>query len=509
MGSLATHHRIVIIGSGFAGIGTAIRLLQEGVEDFVILERASEVGGVWRDNTYPGCACDVQSHLYELSFAPNPSWSRAYSPQPEIQEYLRGTAERFGVTPHVRFSREVKSARWDRAALRWILETEAETYTADVVVAATGALADPAIPATEGLGSFEGPSFHSAEWRHDVDLRGRRVAVIGTGASAIQFVPAIQPIVDRLVLFQRTPPWILPRRNADVPAWARRVLETVPLAHSAVRHAIRLAREAVLLGFHREAATRLLERQALRYLERTIGDPALRAKLTPSYRIGCKRILLSDEYLPALAAPNVHVETSAIREVRARSVVTRDGAEHEVDAIVFGTGFRVTDQPITHRVRGKEGRTLAEVWRGSPRAHLGTTVAGFPNLFVMQGPNTGLGHTSVVLMIEAQIEHLLRALRHLEQSGARAIDPRPEAQDAFVARVDRAMEGTVWVAGGCASWYLDETGRNSTLWPGTTIAFRRLLERFDPSEYVLEGAPARAAPGARRRDGSSPRALAS
>lgn len=493
MGTVATHHRIVIIGSGFAGIGAAIRLLREGTDDFVILERAEDVGGVWRDNDYPGCACDVQSHLYELADAPNPSWSRAYSPQAEIQAYLRSCAERFGVLPHVRFAHEVKSARWQASTSRWILETSQGTFTAGVLVAATGALADPAIPSIEGLDRFAGPTFHSARWRHDVDLHGKRVAVIGTGASAIQFVPAIQPLVDRLTVFQRTPPWILPRKNPDVPAWARALLERVPATHQLVRHAVRLAREAFLVGFHRRAATRLVERQARRYLERTIADPALRAKLTPSYRIGCKRILLTDDYLPALAKPNVEVVTDRIREVRERSIVTADGNEHEVDVIVFGTGFRVTDQPITHFVRGKDGRTLAEVWKGSPRAHLGTTVPGFPNLFLMQGPNTGLGHTSVVLMIEAQIEHMLKALAHLEQRGGASIEPRPEAQDAFVARVDRDMEGTVWVAGGCASWYLDETGRNSTLWPGTTMAFRRLLERFDPSDYVIEGTPSRSA----------------
>ncbi len=492
MGARATHHRIVIIGSGFAGIGTAIRLLQEGERDFVVLERASDVGGVWRDNTYPGCACDVQSHLYELSFAPNPSWSRAYSPQAEIQDYLRGCATRFGVMPHVRFSREVTGARWEAASARWIVETSEETFTASFLVLAAGALADPAIPSIEGLERFAGPAFHSARWRHDVDLEGKRVAVIGTGASAIQFVPAIQPRVAELRVFQRTAPWILPRKNPTVPPWARRVLQRVPGAHRLVHHAIRLGREAFLVSFHSEAAARFAERRALRYLERTIADPVLCAKLTPRYRIGCKRILLTDEYLPALARPNVEVVTEGIREITERGIVTSDGAEHEADVIVFGTGFRVTDQPVAHLVRGRLGRTLAETWKGSPRAHLGTSVSGFPNLFLLLGPNTGLGHSSVVLMIEAQIEHVLKALSHLERRGASTIEPRIEAEDAFVARVDRDMEGTTWVAGGCASWYLDETGRNSTLWPGTTIAFRRLLDRFDPSDYLIEGAPSRA-----------------
>ncbi len=470
MGARREHHRIVVIGSGFAGLGAAIRLKQEGIDDFVLLERGDEVGGVWRDNTYPGCACDVQSHLYSFSFAPNPSWSHAYSPQGEILDYLRGCAARFGVLPHVRFGREVKAARFEAAPGRWRVETSSETITCDFLIAATGALSDPAIPSLPGLDTFEGEAFHSARWRDDVSLEGARVAVIGTGASAIQLVPEIQPEVDALVLFQRTAPWVVPRRNEPIPDWARRTLETVPGAHALLRGAIELGREALHVGFRDGVASRLFERQARRYLERTVTDPELRAKLTPRYRIGCKRILVSDAYLPALTRPNVEVVTDPIAEVRPRSIVTESGAEHPVDVIVFATGFRVTDMPIASWLYGPDGRTLAEAWKGSPQAYLGTTVSGFPNLFLLQGPNTGLGHTSVVLMIEAQIEHVLRALSYLERRGARTIEPRPEAQAAFVERVDREMEGSVWTAGGCASWYLDPTGRNSTLWPATTIS---------------------------------------
>lgn len=492
MGSRAAHHRVVIIGSGFSGLGAAIRLRQEGVEDFVILERSNDVGGVWRDNTYPGCACDVQSHLYSFSFAPNPSWSHAYSPQDEIQRYLQDCAERFELLPHLRFGREVRAAEWEAELSRWRIETSNETFTADFVIAAPGALSEPALPALPGIDAFEGDAFHSARWRRDVDLRGKRVAVIGTGASAIQLVPAIQPIVDELTLFQRTAAWVIPRKNAPIAPWAKRVLEKVPGAHALLRGAIYLGREALLVGFRDGVASRWLERQALRYLEHTVRDPALRAKLTPSFRIGCKRILVSDEYLPALTKPNVDVVTEGIREVRARSIVTDDGAEHRADVIVYATGFHVTDMPIASWVRGRGGRTLAEAWDGSPKAHLGTTVAGFPNFFLLLGPNTGLGHTSVVIMIEAQIEHVLKALRHLERRGARTLEPRPEKQAAFVARVDRDMQGSVWTAGGCASWYLDATGRNSTLWPGSTIAFRRLLARFDPDDYVITSSPVRA-----------------
>jgi len=480
------HVRIAIVGSGFAGLGAAIRLKQEGIDEFVVLERGTDVGGVWRDNTYPGCACDVQSHLYSLSFAPKPDWSRAYSPQREIYEYLRECATRFEILPHVRFEHEVRDARFDETDRRWHLTTSRGVLTADILVGANGALSDPALPKLSGLDTFEGVAFHSARWNHDYDLTGKRVAVVGTGASAIQFVPAIQPKVARLTVFQRTAPWVLPRANGAIPTRVQRLFRAFPAAHKAVRSAIYAAREAMHLGFREGRLMTLMERFALRYLERTVHDPVLRARLTPNYRIGCKRILLSDEYLPALVQPNVSLITDGIREVRARSIVTTDGVEHEVDAIIFGTGFQVTDQPVARLIRGRGGRSLAEVWAGSPRAHLGTTVAGFPNFFLLQGPNTGLGHTSVVIMIEAQIELMLSALRELDRRSAATIEPRGSVQAAYNAEIDRAMEGSVWTSGGCASWYLDVTGRNSTLWPGHTFTFKRRL-RLEAADYVFEG----------------------
>lgn len=487
----ARHHRIVIIGTGFAGLGAAIRCKQEGERDFVLLERSNDVGGVWRDNTYPGIACDVQSHLYSFSFAPNPNWSKAYSPGKEIWDYLRDCARKFDLHPNIRFDTEVKSATWDESLGRWLIETSKGLYTAEFLVAANGALSEPAIPNVPGLSSFEGVAFHSARWRHDVELRGKRVAVIGTGASAIQFVPAIQPQVGKLHLFQRTAAWVIPRTNTEIPAALRALYARVPLAQKLVRGAIYGLREGMLLGFRDGPLMRLIEGLGRRYLKKTVKDPALRKKLTPDFRIGCKRILLSDEYLPALTRPNVEVVTDGIREVRARSIVTSDGQEREVDVIIFGTGFQITDQPIAHMVKGRLGQTLAETWRGSPTAHLGTMIAGFPNFFLMQGPNTGLGHTSVVIMMEAQIELMLKALKHLSSGGQ--LEPRAEAQASFVREVDRDMEGSVWTTGGCSSWYLDQTGRNSTLWPGHTFTFRRRLERFDPSEYVVTRVNARRA----------------
>jgi cation diffusion facilitator CzcD-associated flavoprotein CzcO len=479
------HVHIAIIGSGFGGLGMAIRLTRAGFDDYVVLERADDVGGTWRDNTYPGCACDVPSHLYSFSFAPNPDWSQAFSPQPEIWAYLRDCARRFGVLPRIRLGTEVLAAAWDGDRRRWRIETSRGPLTADALVAAPGGLSEPSIPDLPGLAGFAGTAFHSAGWDHDHDLTGRRVAVIGTGASAIQFVPEIQPRVGALHVFQRTAPWVLPRKDRAISPLERRAYRAVPVLQRLSRAAIYGGREAFLLNFRHPRLARAVQRLALNHLRRSVPDPALRARLVPDYTLGCKRILLSNDYLPALTRPNVEVVTDRIAEVRARSIVTADGRERPVDTIIFGTGFRVTDLPIAGRIRGADGRTLTETWGGSMRAYLGTMIAGFPNLFMLPGPNTGLGHTSVVLMIEAQMGHILDALRLLRRRGLVALAPRPEVQAAYSDRIDARLAGTVWNAGGCASWYLDATGRNSVLWPGTTWAFRRRLARLRPDDYDL------------------------
>jgi len=479
------HARVAIVGSGFGGLGAAIRLKQSGVDDIVVFERARDVGGTWRDNSYPGCACDVQSHLYSFSFAPNPDWRRSFSPQAEIWAYLKRCAQDFDVLPHVRFDHEVTSAAWDDAAARWRVETSQGSYTADALVMAAGSLSEPSLPRLVGLEGFKGKTFHSARWDHDYDLKGRRVAVVGTGASAIQFVPEIQPAVARLYVFQRTPPWIVPRNDRALTKVERTLFRLLPSTQRAARSSIYLFRELYLLGFRHPWLAKRVESLARRHLKLSVRDPSLRAKLTPDYRIGCKRILISNDYLPALTRANVEVVTDGIREVREHSIVDAAGAERETDAIIFGTGFRATDPPFARHVRGRGGRSLSEVWAGSPRAHLGTTVAGFPNFFMLMGPNTGLGHSSVVLMMEAQIEHTLAALWHMWGRGANAIEPRAEAQSAFVAEVDRRMGGTIWTEGGCASWYMDSTGRNAALWPDFTWRFRRRAARLNPEEYAL------------------------
>jgi cation diffusion facilitator CzcD-associated flavoprotein CzcO len=475
--------RIAIIGAGFSGLGAAIRLKAAGIEDFVVFERATEVGGTWRANSYPGAQCDVPSHLYSFSFAPNPNWSRTFSFQREIWDYLRACVERFDLGPHLRLGVAVHECRWEDDAGRWLLETSSGTLSAAIVVAAMGALSEPAMPALPGIERFEGPLFHSAAWRHDVDLRGARVALLGTGASAIQIVPEIAPLAGELAVYQRTPPWILPHPDRAIRASEQALFRAVPFAQRAVRDTIASTRDALVLGFRHPRLNRPLEALARRHLERQVADPLLREQLRPDYRLGCKRILISNRYYPALAKPNVTLVPHAVTEIRAHSVLAADGVERAADAIVAATGFSVTDPPATHHIRGRDGRTLAEHWAGRPQAHKGTTIAGFPNLFMMLGPHTGLGHTSVLLMIENQIGYLLDALRAMDERAIAAIEPRADAQAAFVASVRRRARGTVWEDGGCASWYLD-AGGHSILWPDSQRRFRRELRRFDLTSYL-------------------------
>jgi cation diffusion facilitator CzcD-associated flavoprotein CzcO len=484
------HHRIAIVGTGFAGLGMAIRLTQDGEQDFVLLERADDIGGTWRDNTYPGCRCDVPSHLYSFSFAPNPNCSSTFSPQSEILDYLKDCAERFGVMQHIRFDTELESASWDDDDGLWRIETSRGAMTADILIAGQGPLSDPSLPEVPGIESFEGTAFHSAQWDHDHDLEGERVAVVGTGASAIQFVPEIQPKAAKLHVFQRTAPWVIPHRNRPLRSWERAIYQLFPPAQLAMRAAIYWARELFVLQFRHRAVGRLLERIPMAHMRKQVKDPALREKLTPDYRIGCKRILPTDEWYPALAQPNVEVVAEGITEIRPHSVVAADGTEREVDTIIFGTGFHVTDVPIADRIEGRDGRTLAETWEGSMRAYKGTTVAGYPNLFFLVGPNTGLGHTSIVFMIESQIAYVLDALRAMRRRGAETLEVREEAQAAYNAELDRMTKGTVWVTGGCTSYYIDRNGHNSALWPTYTWPFRRRLREFDVAAYSL-GARAR------------------
>ena len=479
---------VAIIGAGFSGLATAIRLREQGLDDFVVLERHEDVGGTWWANTYPGCACDVPSHLYSLSFAPNPDWTHTYSAQPEIRAYLQRLARDRDLYRSIQLGTTVTGADWDEDAGRWALTTSGGTVRARVLVAGQGPLTEPRVPEVRGLDTYAGRVFHSARWDHGHDLRGRRVAVIGTGASAIQFVPAIQPLVEDLVVYQRAPPWVLPHPDRPIREGERRLFRRVPAVQRALRAGIYAARELLIPGLtRRPALMQAVEAMSRRHLRDQVADPELRARLTPDYRIGCKRMLPSDGWYPALCADNVRLVTEPIQEVRPGSIVSADGAEHAVDTIIFGTGFHVADMPIGDWVRGRDGRTLTEAWGGSPRAHLGSMVAGFPNLFMLLGPNTGLGHSSVVYMIESQVAYLMDALRVMRERGAAVAEVRPEVQAAYNQEVDARMERTVWSTG-CASWYQDATGRNPTLWPDWTWRFRRRTRRFDPAEHTLRAA---------------------
>ena len=500
---MAEHLRAGIIGAGFAGLGMAIQLEQARIGPYAVFERGEDVGGTWRVNHYPGCCCDVPSHVYSFSFELNRDWKRGFAPQGEILDYLRHCADRYGVRPHLRLGHEVTAAAWDDAAGRWTIETSHGTFTADVLVNAGGALSEPRDPDIPGLDAFEGTTFHSARWDHDHDLRRERVAVIGTGASAIQFVPAIQPEVARLHLFQRTAPWVIPRWDHKITKLEHGLLRALPFAPRLVRGALYWTLESRVVGFRTPKLMQAADRIARWHLARQVSDPLLREKLTPGYVMGCKRILISDDYYPSLDQPNVDVVTDAIAEVRARSIVTKGGEELEVDTIIFGTGFEVTKPPIAAKIRGRDGRTLAEHWATSMQAYKGTTVAGFPNFVMMTGPNTGLGHNSMVFMIESQLAYVKDCLETLRRRGANRFEVREEAVRFYNEKLQERLEGTVWTAGNCNSWYLDDTGRNTTLWPTYSYAFRRITRRFDEGAYVLSGANRSGA------NGSTPSAVAS
>ncbi|MEV0245274.1 NAD(P)/FAD-dependent oxidoreductase [Nocardia sp. NPDC050712] len=482
----ARHAKTIIIGSGFAGLGLAIRLSQQGRTDYLVLERGSDVGGTWRDNTYPGAACDVPSHLYSYSFALNPDWTRSFSKQGEIQRYIRGVAERFDVLDKHLFDCDVTSARWNNETALWEIETNQGSFTADTVVSAVGALCEPALPDIKGINDFEGEVFHSARWNHDADLAGKRVAIIGTGASAIQIVPAIAAQVGHLDVYQRTAPWLLPRVDRPYTAAERFAFKHIPGVQRLSRAAIYAARETQVLGLTKvPALMQGLELLAKAKLQFEIRDPELRKKVTPDFRIGCKRMLISNEYYPALSRDNVDVITDGIKEVRSGSIITKDGTEREIDALIVATGFHVTDSPTYNTIAGKDGRTLSEVFDEiGQQGYKGSAIANFPNMFFLLGPNVGLGHTSMVYMIESQINYIADALATVDRLGLNTVEVRREVQDTYNQDLQQKLAKSVWSTGGCASWYMDKHGNNTTLWPDFTFEFRRLTKKFDVSAYA-------------------------
>ena len=479
------HVGVLVIGSGFAGLGTAIRLAQQGREDFLVVERGSEVGGTWRDNTYPGAACDVPSHLYSYSFELNPNWSRSFSPQPEIQQYLRDTAQKYGVVDKHLFNTDVTRAAWDEPSQRWLVETTNGAFSANLLIGAVGALAEPALPDIKGIDTFAGEIFHSSRWNHDADLKGKRVALIGTGASAIQIGPELAGKVGRLDVYQRTAPWVLPRGDRPYTKVERLAFKHVPFAQRLSREAIYWARELLVLGFaYQPRLLQAVQKIAERHLDRSIKDPQLREAVTPTWQIGCKRMLISNDWYPMLARDDVDLVTDGIAEIRPDAIVTKDGTVREVDAIVVATGFHVTDSPTFERIVGAEGRSLADVWRDKgQQAYKGAAVHGFPNMLFVIGPNTGLGHSSMVYMAESHINYVASALDEMDRHGLATFDVREDVQRTYNEKLQDRMGSTIWTTGGCASWYMDAHGRNTTLWPSFTFAFRRMTRKFDRQAY--------------------------
>lgn len=482
--STAEQHRIVIVGAGLAGVGMGVRLLQAGVEDFVILERNESVGGTWFEHTYPGCACDIPTHLYSYSFARNPNWSRLFPRQEEILDYVRDTAERHGVTAHIRLGCEMQHAGWDEQAGVWRLTSSEGELACEVLVSAIGATAEPADPAINGWSSFAGTRFHSARWNHEHDLTGERVAVIGTGPAAAQFVPLIAPKVKRLLVFQRTPPWVVPHPDRPVSSAERMLYRLAPAAQDLQRNLFFALYEACGIGFRgRTEVIAPIEALGRAHLRRQVPDPALREKLTPHYRFGCKRPVLSNTYYPALTRPNVELVTDGIARVNRRSITTLSGARHDLDTIITAVGYRYNRSLLVERITGADGRTLGEHWNESPRAYLGSAVPGFPNMFILLGPNA-IGINSVIFTLESQIQYVMSALQTMARKHLRRVEVRPQALRSFIKEVDRRSEGSVWTHGGCTAYYVDDEGRNYALYPGFAAGFRRRTRRFDPRPYA-------------------------
>jgi cation diffusion facilitator CzcD-associated flavoprotein CzcO len=475
------HHRVVIVGTGFSGLGLAIRLARRGDHDFLVLEKADDVGGTWRDNRYPGCACDIPSRLYSFSFAQNPSWSRDFATAPEIWDYLRDTADRYAVRDRIAFGADLRAARFDQTTRRWTLTAaDGRQWTCDAVVLGVGALHEPRLPDIDGLGSFGGEVAHTARWPEGVDLTGKRVAVVGTGASAVQLIPEVAPVASHTTVFQRTPAWTMPKRDKEWSPARQRRFARRPALQRLVRWRTFWSLEARAPLFVRfPGLVRYVERIALRELSRAVPDPETRARLTPDYAMGCKRILLSSDYWPTFARPDVSLVTDPVVRIEPDAVVTAAGTRHEVDVLVLGTGFDVRAGIGRIDIRGLGGRTLRDVWSGGMHTNLGITVAGFPELYLLLGPNTGLGHNSAVVMIEFATDYVLKAIER-GRRGARVTTQ--QAQDSFTREMRSRSAHTIW-ATGCRSWYLDRFGNNTALWPGSTLGYWSRTRKVDDAHF--------------------------
>jgi cation diffusion facilitator CzcD-associated flavoprotein CzcO len=487
---------VLIVGAGFSGLGMAIKLLEAGKKSFLVIEKADDIGGTWYVNQYPGCACDIPSHLYSFSFDRNPDWSRMYSGRDEIQRYLKSCVQRFGLNPYIRVNTRMQAAVWDEGAALWrVTAGDGATIRARVLVSAVGALHVPKFPEIPGMENFVGLAFHSTWWDSSVPLEGKRVAVIGTGASAIQFVPEVAPKVAKLSVFQRTPPWIVPKTDFEIPERWRNRFRRVPGLGWLFRTALFWMYEIRVWGFLGKvhALRKRGQKMALDHIAAQVSNPELRARLTPNYQFGCKRVLISNDFYPALQRPNVEFVTDGIREIREHSIVTQDGAERPVDVLVYATGFRATEPLHDMRVVGRNGLEIHQAWQERISAYLGVTVSGFPNFFILLGPNTGLGHNSVVLMSEAQIGYVMDCLRLMRKRGSKVMEVKAATQQHFVEELRKRLAGTVWESGGCRSWYQDaRTGESPVIWPGSVVAYKRRTRAVAEQDYVLSDGASRA-----------------
>ncbi len=476
---------IIIIGTGFAGVCAAIRLKQAGIDTFTILERSSDVGGTWRDNTYPGAACDVASHLYSFSFEPNPDWSNQFSGQKEIHEYIKHCIAKYGIGKHIQFNQNVSSSVFNEATGQWrVSTTNGEAHQANVLINGMGPLNRPSLPNIEGLKDFEGAMFHSSEWDHTYDIHNKRVAVIGTGASAIQIVPAIADKVAHLDLYQRTAPWIIPKHDKPISERTHRLFRMFPFLQKLQRAQFYFINElTVIMLVTKPSLAKHLEKLVLKFIGYKVRDPELRKKVTPDFTIGCKRILLSNNYYPALSKPNVEVVTDSIVRVEKDAIVTANNERRQVDAIILSTGFEASEYPKGFVVKGLQGKSLEEAWKDGPEAYLGTVVTDFPNLFFIIGPNTGLGHTSMIYMIESQVNFIVDSVKKLAAKKASWMNVKPEVQTRYNAELQAKLKTTVWQSGGCKSWYQTKSGKNTAIWPGFTFTFRNRTKRVNERDF--------------------------
>ena len=479
-------YRVLIIGSGFGGQCAAVNLLKAGIDDFRLLERRDFLGGTWCQNTYPGAAVDVPSPLYSLSFAPY-RWTQMFAAQAELHQYTEHVIERFGLRERVELQTNVERIEWDDAEKRWSVHTSKGIFYAQFVINASGPLSQPVIPPFPGQDRFQGKTFHTNNWDHSYDYRGKRVAIVGSGASAAQVIPAIAPEVEQLHVFQRTPHWVLPRADRRFGPFQRWLLGVKP-AYKLLRWLLYWQFETRVIAFkYSKPAIHLVQRQALRFLKQQVPDPQLRARLTPDFTIGCKRVLLSSTYYPALTRPNVtlHSREQGIAEIDETGITTTDGQHIEVDLIVWSTGYDATDGVVSYPVTGRQGVQLKDVWSEYPRAYLGTSLPDFPNLFIVTGPNTGIGHTSALFIIEAQMNYILDCIHTLQSKGLRSIEVRPDAERTYTAMIHREMERTVWKSGGCHSWYQSKSGHVIAIFPGFSFSYYRLTRALKPADHIL------------------------